>query len=68
MGSSKPPIPPRHPAADSATSSLHSAYRSAEEKAKAVVHLQEGQLDSVSVWGIAVVSWYAMQLGLILTV
>jgi hypothetical protein len=53
MGSSKPPIPPRHPEA----SSLHSAYRSAEEKAKAVVHLQEGQLDAVSVWGIAVASW-----------
>ena len=59
MGTSKPPIPPRHP--DTATEgTLSAAYRQAEEKAKAAVHLQEGGLDSVSVWGLAASAWYVL--------
>ena len=55
LGSSAPRIPPRHPEATSG--SLGQAYRAAEEKAKAAVHLQEGVLDSVSVWGCGAASW-----------
>jgi hypothetical protein len=53
MGRSAPTPPPRHPE----TSSLHAAYKAAEEKARAAVHLQEGNLDTVSIWGLAVSAW-----------
>jgi hypothetical protein len=56
MGTSKPPLPPRHPET-STGGSLSAAYRQAEEKAKAAVHLQEGGLDSVSIWGLAASAW-----------
>ena len=55
MGRSAPTPPPRHP--DSG-GSLHSAFQAAEEKARAAVHLQEGNLDAVSIWGLAVAGWY----------
>lgn len=70
IGKSKPATapapPPRHPDATGAQGSLNtavpgslgSAYRQAEEKAKAAVHLQEGGLDSISVWGLAASAWY----------
>ncbi len=57
LGSSAPRLPPRHP--DTKSGGLGSAYRAAEDKARAAVHLQEGGLDSVSVWGCGVASWYA---------
>lgn len=60
MGRSAPTPPPRHPE----TSSLHAAYKAAEEKARAAVHLQEGNLDAVSVWGIAVAAWYVHSISL----
>lgn len=57
MGRSAPTPPPRHP--DTASGgSLHAAFQAAEEKARAAVHLQEGNLDAVSVWGLAVAGWY----------
>ena len=55
LGSSAPPIPARHP--ETTSGSLGQAYRAAEEKAKAAVHLQEGVLDSVSVWGCGAACW-----------
>ncbi|WWD15893.1 hypothetical protein CI109_100317 [Kwoniella shandongensis] len=58
---SAPRIPPRHPAAaDPTPGSLGAAYRSAEEKAKAAVHLQEGGLDAISIWGLGLASWFAV--------
>ncbi|WVQ98711.1 hypothetical protein IAU59_005842 [Kwoniella sp. CBS 9459] len=66
-----PALPPRHPATATSTSrtgaaiadalpgTLGSAYRNAEEKARAVVHLQEGGMDAVSVWGLALSAWFA---------
>ncbi|WVF72123.1 hypothetical protein IAT40_006935 [Kwoniella sp. CBS 6097] len=66
-GTAPPPPPPRHPAtskagaaiADALPGTLGSAYRSAEEKARAAVHLQEGGMDAVSVWGLALSAWFA---------
>jgi hypothetical protein len=55
-----PPLPPRHPAAgssDSPSGGLGRAYRLAEEKAKAAVHLQEGGLDTVAYWGCGAAIW-----------
>lgn len=52
-----PTPPPRHPDTQ-AGGSLGKAYRLAEEKAKAVVHLQEGGLDNTSIWGCASAIWY----------
>ncbi|WVR09763.1 hypothetical protein IAU60_006839 [Kwoniella sp. DSM 27419] len=64
IGRSAPPPPPRHPAAsslgDSIPGTLGQAYRSAEEKARAAVHLQEGGLDAISVWGLALAAWLAV--------
>ncbi|WWC61158.1 uncharacterized protein I303_103738 [Kwoniella dejecticola CBS 10117] len=67
MGKSAPPPPPRHLATATATSalgdalpgSLGRAYRSAEEKAKAAVHLQEGGLDAISIWGLGLAAWFS---------
>jgi len=53
MGKSTPSIPPRHPE----SSSLHASFKAAEEKARAAVHLQEGNLDAVSIYGLAVSAW-----------
>jgi len=53
MGKSAPSIPPRHPE----SSSLHASFKAAEEKARAAVHLQEGNLDAVSIYGLAVSAW-----------
>lgn len=53
MGRSAPTPPPRHPE----TGSLHAAFQAAEEKARAAVHLQEGNLDAVSIWGLAISGW-----------
>jgi hypothetical protein len=50
-----PPLPPRHP--DSEPGTLGRAYRLAEDKAKAAVHLQEGGLDAVSTWGLGAAAW-----------
>jgi hypothetical protein len=50
----KPPVPPRHPEA-----SLGAAYRQAENKAKAAVHLERG-LDLVSIWGLAAAAWWVL--------
>jgi hypothetical protein len=50
-----PPLPPRHP--DSEPGTLGRAYRLAEDKAKAAVHLQEGGLDVVSTWGLGAAAW-----------
>ena len=61
VGSSTPKPPPRRPDTDGAPGSLSSAYRRAEEKAKAVVHLQEGQLDSISIWGLVSTAWYVQK-------
>ncbi|ORY33807.1 hypothetical protein BCR39DRAFT_557032 [Naematelia encephala] len=58
LGSSKPPLPPRHP--DSVPGTLHAAYRAAEEKAKAAVHLQEGALDEISIWALAASAWFSI--------
>ncbi|ORX39861.1 hypothetical protein BD324DRAFT_615273 [Kockovaella imperatae] len=60
VGSStlKPRIPPRHP--DTAPGGLGAAYRAAEDKAKAAVHLQEGNLDNVSVWGLVAAGWFTI--------
>ncbi|WWC90053.1 uncharacterized protein L201_004985 [Kwoniella dendrophila CBS 6074] len=65
-----PPVPPRHPATntnnntsslgDSLPGSLGKAYRTAEEKAKAAVHLQEGGLDAISIWGLGLAAWYSI--------
>ena len=55
MGASAPPPPPRHP--DTPSGGLGQAYRSAEDKARAAVHLQEGGLDNVSIWGCGLASW-----------
>jgi hypothetical protein len=63
MGRSAPTPPPRHPE----TSSLHAAYKAAEEKARAAVHLQEGNLDAISIWGLAVTAWYVWCKGVTLT-
>lgn len=57
MGASKPAPPPRHPHADTAAGQLGRAYRLAEDKAKAAVHLKEGQLDATSTWGLAASAW-----------
>ena len=54
MGRSAPTPPPRHPEA----SSLHASFKAAEEKARAAVHLQEGNLDAISIYGLAVAAWY----------
>jgi hypothetical protein len=51
-----PPLPPRRP--DSEPGTLGRAYRLAEDKAKAAVHLQEGGLDVVSTWGLGAAAWY----------
>lgn len=57
LGASAPPPPPRHP--DSAPGSLGKAYRSAEEKAKAIIHLQQDAgLDAISVWALVLSSWF----------
>jgi hypothetical protein len=53
MGRSAPTPPPRHP-----DTSLHASFKAAEEKARAAVHLQEGNLDTISIWGLAVTAWY----------
>ncbi|OCF45497.1 hypothetical protein I317_00745 [Kwoniella heveanensis CBS 569] len=45
--------------ADALPGTLGSAYRTAEEKAKAAVHLQEGGLDAISVWGLGLSAWFA---------
>ncbi|WRT67112.1 uncharacterized protein IL334_004078 [Kwoniella shivajii] len=68
MGKSAPapPVPPRHPAAsnanpqlsDASPGSLGRAYRSAEDKARAVVHLQEGGMDAVSIWALGLAGWF----------
>ncbi|OWZ56917.1 hypothetical protein C349_01219 [Cryptococcus neoformans var. grubii Br795] len=59
LGASAPPPPPRHP--DSAPGSLGKAYRSAEEKAKAIIHLQQDAgLDAISVWALVLSSWFAI--------
>jgi hypothetical protein len=50
-----PPLPPRHPESEPGT--LGRAYRLAEDKAKAAVHLQEGGLDVVSTWGLGAAAW-----------
>ncbi|KAK6902911.1 hypothetical protein L486_08348 [Kwoniella mangroviensis CBS 10435] len=59
-----PPPPPRHPATsslgDALPGSLGRAYRSAEEKAKAAVHLQEGGMDAISIWGLGLASWFSI--------
>ena len=55
MGKSAPSVPPRHPE----SSSLHASFKAAEEKARAAVHLQEGNLDAISIYGLAVSAWYA---------
>lgn len=56
LGASAPPLPPRHP--DTAPGSLGKAYRSAEEKAKAMIHLQQDAgLDAISVWALVLSSW-----------
>ncbi|WVQ78092.1 hypothetical protein IAT38_000173 [Cryptococcus sp. DSM 104549] len=72
MGSSIPPLPPRHPAAqptyppgadsssDAQPGTLGRAYRTAEEKAKAAIHLQEGGMDAVSVFGVVLSSWFTI--------
>ncbi|ODO11488.1 hypothetical protein I350_00268 [Cryptococcus amylolentus CBS 6273] len=57
LGASKPQPPPRHPAAEG---SLHAAYKSAEDKAKAMIHLQEGGMDAISVWGLVIAAWFAI--------
>jgi hypothetical protein len=44
--------PPKHP-----QSSLSSAYKMAEEKAKATVHLQEGSFDAISLWALGSTAW-----------
>ena len=54
MGKSAPSVPPRHPE----SSSLHASFKAAEEKARAAVHLQEGNLDAISIYGLAVSAWY----------
>jgi hypothetical protein len=51
-----PTPPPRHPDTQ-AQGGLGKAYRLAEEKAKAAVHLQEGGLDVTSVWGCGTAIW-----------
>ncbi|RSH91943.1 hypothetical protein EHS25_009313 [Saitozyma podzolica] len=53
-----PPLPPRHP--DSEPGTLGRAYRLAEDKAKAAVHLQEGGLDVVSTWGLGAAAWFVI--------
>ncbi|OWZ51708.1 hypothetical protein C345_00852 [Cryptococcus neoformans A2-102-5] len=59
LGASAPPPPPRHP--DSAPGSLGKAYRSAEEKAKAIIHLQQDAgLDAISVWALVLSSWFVI--------
>ncbi|WWC69495.1 uncharacterized protein I206_103437 [Kwoniella pini CBS 10737] len=65
MGKSTAPLPPpRHPAtssiADALPGSLGKAYKSAEEKAKAAVHLQEGGLDAISIWGLGLAAWFVI--------
>lgn len=56
LGASAPPLPPRH--ADPPAGSLGKAYRSAEEKAKAIIHLQQDAgLDAISVWALVLSSW-----------
>ncbi|WVW83120.1 hypothetical protein I302_105138 [Kwoniella bestiolae CBS 10118] len=59
-----PPPPPRHPATsslgDALPGSLGRAYRNAEEKAKAAVHLQEGGMDAISIWGLGLASWFSI--------
>ncbi len=57
IGASAPRIPPRHPDTGS-PGTLGQAYRAAEDKARAAVHLQEGGLDTISVWGCGAASWY----------
>jgi hypothetical protein len=49
-------VPPRHPDAETGGSLGH-AYKVAEEKAKAAVHLQEGNMDSISYWSLAAAGW-----------
>lgn len=56
LGASASPPPPRHP--DTSTGGLGAAYRKAEEKAKAAVHLREGNMDAVSTWGLVAAGWY----------
>lgn len=56
IGKAKPAVPPRHPEAVSGGSLGH-AYKVAEEKAKAAVHLQEGNMDSISYWSLAAAGW-----------
>lgn len=51
----RPQMPPRHP--DAAPGTLGKAYRLAEEKAKAAVHLQEGGMDVTGVWGCGAGVW-----------
>ncbi|AAW41848.1 hypothetical protein CNBB3450 [Cryptococcus deneoformans B-3501A] len=59
LGASAPPLPPRH--ADPPAGSLGKAYRSAEEKAKAIIHLQQDAgLDAISVWALVLSSWFAI--------
>jgi hypothetical protein len=55
IGRSAPTPPPRQ--SDSAAGGLGRAYRLAEEKAKAAVHLQEGGLDATSSWGLGAAAW-----------
>ncbi|WVO12846.1 hypothetical protein L204_100454 [Cryptococcus depauperatus] len=62
LGGSVPPIPPRHSTTANAvpTNSLGQAYRVAEEKAKAMMYLQEGGMDATSIWGIVLSSWFVI--------
>lgn len=55
LKSKAPTPPPRHP--DSSGGTLGKAYRLAEEKAKAAVHLQEGGMDVTGVWGCGAAIW-----------
>lgn len=59
MGASRPPAPPpRHP--ETSAGGLGRAYRAAEDKAKASVHLQEGGMDTTSTYGVGVAIWYSI--------
>ncbi|KAK4689441.1 hypothetical protein P7C73_g675, partial [Tremellales sp. Uapishka_1] len=41
-------------------STLSQGYRAAEDAAKAAIHLEEGGMDVVSVWGLGAASWFGL--------